>query len=72
LAFGLPWLYRLGTRLLPGLTRPLRRQGWISHLPPPANRWTRVRPFPAFQARFRQWWRKFGSKGSLDPRQDRR
>lgn len=58
LAFGLPWLYRLGTRLLPTLTRFLNRAGWIPSLPPPASRWTRVRPFPAFSARFRQWWER--------------
>jgi L-lactate dehydrogenase complex protein LldF len=58
LAFGLPWLYQVGVRLLPGLTGFLRRKEWIPILPPPANRWTRVRPFPAFAARFRQWWQK--------------
>ncbi len=56
LAFGVPWLYRLGTRLLPVLMAPLAKAGWIQRLPAPANRWTRVRPFPAFAGRFRQWW----------------
>lgn len=60
LAFGLPWLYRLGTRLLPGLTGWLAKDGWIARLPAPANRWTRVRPFPAFAARFRSWARRRG------------
>jgi len=63
LAFGVPWLYRLGTRLLPGLTAILRRGEWIPALPPPANRWTKVRPFPAFAARFRQWWGKRPLRG---------
>lgn len=57
LAFRLPWLYRLGTGLLPLLTRPFSRTGWIPDLPPPANRWTKVRPFPVFAARFREWWK---------------
>jgi L-lactate dehydrogenase complex protein LldF len=55
-ALATPWLYRLGTRLLPILQAPLRRDRWLPDLPPPANRWTRVRPFPAFRARFRRWW----------------
>jgi L-lactate dehydrogenase complex protein LldF len=55
-ALSTPWLYRLGTRLLPILQAPLRRDRWLPDLPPPANRWTRVRPFPAFRARFRRWW----------------
>jgi len=58
LAFQIPWLYQLGTRLLPFLTAPLNKRGWIPSLPPPFNRWTRVRPFPAFSARFRKWWSK--------------
>ncbi len=58
LAFGLPWLYRFGTRLLPFFTGWMARDGWIAHLPAPASRWTRVRPFPVFQGRFRQWWRR--------------
>jgi len=57
LAFGTPWLCRLGARLLPWLSAPAQRQGWLAALPPPANRWTKVRPFPAFAARFRQWWK---------------
>jgi len=56
LAFGTPWLYRFGAWLLPGLTAPFRKDGWFASLPAPADRWTRVRPFPAFAARFRQWW----------------
>jgi len=56
LALSRPWLYRLGTRLLPGFTRPLQRDGWFRALPYPISRWTSVRPLPAFTARFRQWW----------------
>ncbi len=58
LAFGLGWLYRLGTRLLPVFTAPWRKDGWLPALPPPANRWTKVRPMPVFAGRFRQWWAK--------------
>jgi L-lactate dehydrogenase complex protein LldF len=50
-------LYRLAGRLLPLLERPLVRDGWIARLPPPLNRWTRVRPMPAFRSGFRSWWR---------------
>jgi L-lactate dehydrogenase complex protein LldF len=56
-AIGTPWLYRLGTRLLPIVQAPFRRGGWLPALPPPLNRWTKARPLPAFRARFRQWWK---------------
>ncbi len=62
-ALGVPWLYRFGTRLLPIFTAPFRKDGWMSSLPAPANLWTKVRPFPAFQARFRQWWAKRKTRG---------
>lgn len=58
MAFGIPWLYKLGTRLLPLITAPLTKAGWIKQMPAPASRWTRVRPFPAFRGGFRQWWQK--------------
>jgi L-lactate dehydrogenase complex protein LldF len=58
LALSRAWLYKLGTRLLPGVMRPLRRDGWLPSLPYPFSRWTDVRPLPAFTAGFRQWWRK--------------
>jgi L-lactate dehydrogenase complex protein LldF len=58
LALATPWLYRLGTRLLPALQAPFRRGAWLPNLPAPVSRWTRVRPFPAFRANFRQWWRR--------------
>jgi L-lactate dehydrogenase complex protein LldF len=57
-AFGWGWLYRFGTVLLPGASRPLVRQGWMEKLPPPFNRWTQVRPFPAFNSNFRRWWKQ--------------
>ncbi len=54
---GLPWLYELGTQLLKVVQAPLRKDGWLPHLPPPLNRWTMSRPLPAFGADFRDWWR---------------
>src|SRR5512136_1398885 len=57
-AFGTPWLYQLGTLLLPLVQKPLQRGAWLPVLPPPLNRWTMVRPFPAFGADFRRWWNK--------------
>lgn len=58
LAFRVSWLYRLGTRLLPAVQKPWLSEDreWIPSLPAPFSRWTQVRPFPAFRARFRQWW----------------
>ncbi len=63
LALGTPWLYRLGSRLLKVLQAPFRRDGWLPKLPPPLSRWTMARPFPAFAADFRGWWRS-RSRGS--------
>lgn len=57
LALRSPWLYRLGSRVLPWLQAPLRRDRWLPKLPPPLNRWTMARPFPAFAAESRRWWR---------------
>lgn len=61
-ALGTPWLYRLGMWLLPILQAPFQQDGWLPTLPPPLNRWTQVRPFPAFRSRFRHWWRKRSRK----------
>lgn len=58
LALGLPWLYRLGARLAALAGRPLARDGWLGWLPPPLDRWTRVRPLPAFRSDFRGWWKR--------------
>jgi L-lactate dehydrogenase complex protein LldF len=65
LALGLPWLYRLGARLVAVAERPFARDGWLGWLPPPLDRWTRVRPMPAFRSDFRGWWtrRKSGRDG---------
>jgi L-lactate dehydrogenase complex protein LldF len=56
-ALGRPWLYRLGSRMLTWLQAPLRSGDWLPRLPPPLNRWTMVRPFPALAPGFRAWWR---------------
>lgn len=58
LAIGTPWLYQLGTMLLPLIQKPFQRGAWLPKLPPPLDRWTMVRPFPAFGADFRAWWNK--------------
>jgi L-lactate dehydrogenase complex protein LldF len=63
LSLATPWLYRLGVRLMPMISAPLARDGWIEHLPPPLNRWTQVRPFPSFKGGFRSWWAKHGKGG---------
>ena len=56
-AMSIPWLYNLGAQALKVLQAPLQRGRWLPNLPPPFNRWTMVRPFPAFGADFRGWWR---------------
>jgi L-lactate dehydrogenase complex protein LldF len=56
-ALARPWLYRFGSALLKWLQAPLTSGGWIQKLPPPLNRWTMARPFPAFASDFRAWWR---------------
>jgi L-lactate dehydrogenase complex protein LldF len=57
-ALDTPWLYEFGTQLLKVAQAPLRRGDWLPSLPPPVDRWTMTRPFPAFGADFRRWWRK--------------
>ena len=51
-------LYRLGAQVLRILQTPFRRDNWIPTLPPPLNRWTNVRPFPALRNDFRAWWKR--------------
>jgi L-lactate dehydrogenase complex protein LldF len=57
-ALATPWIYNLGARLLKIVQAPLRRGGWLPALPPPFDRWTMARPFPAFRADFRAWWKE--------------
>jgi hypothetical protein len=56
LAFGQNWIYRTGTRILPGVMGLFRRGDWIPSGPYPLSRWTKVRPMPPFTAGFRSWW----------------
>ena len=56
LALSTPWLYRTGSQMLSVLQMPLRKGRFLWQLPPPVDRWTMVRPFPAFQPQFRAWW----------------
>ena len=54
---GSPLLYRLGALIGRTLQAPFRRGDWLPSLPPPLNRWTSARPFPAFRGDFRSWWK---------------
>src|SRR5688572_4564503 len=58
------WVYRFGARILPMIAPFFRRNGWLSNMPYPLNRWTKVRPLPAFSAHFRQWWKVRSAKGN--------
>lgn len=62
------WLYRFGTRVLPTLQVPLKKNGWIPALPAPLNRWTKVRPLPAFRGGFRHWWHQHMNRLDRKPR----
>jgi L-lactate dehydrogenase complex protein LldF len=57
-ALGTTWLYRMGSQMLKRLQAPWVRDGWMAKLPAPLHRWTQSRPFPAFAADFRGWWRR--------------
>ena len=57
LALSTPMLYRAGAWFAKIAQTPFRREGWLNALPAPINRWTRVRPLPAFQSDFRAWWK---------------
>ena len=56
LALSQNWIYRLGARLLPIINPFFRKNNWLSGMPYPFNRWTKVRPLPPFGASFRKWW----------------
>jgi len=56
LALAQNWIYRLGARLLPVLNPFFRKNNWLSNMPYPLSRWTKVRPLPPFGAKFRKWW----------------
>ena len=63
-----PWLYRFGSQALKIAQMPLAKNGWMAKLPPPLNRWTMVRPMPAFSADFRSWWDRRVGKPRTSPR----
>ncbi|HTX52286.1 MAG TPA: LutB/LldF family L-lactate oxidation iron-sulfur protein [Candidatus Baltobacteraceae bacterium] len=56
-ALGATGLYTIGSRMLKIVQKPFVKDGWMANLPAPLHRWTSSRPFPAFAADFRQWWR---------------
>jgi L-lactate dehydrogenase complex protein LldF len=61
-------IYQFITYLLPSVNPFFHRDGWLSNLPYPINRWTQVRPLPAFGARFREWWNARSAKGTESTR----
>lgn len=72
--FASPWMYKSGSAILRTLGAALSKGDWIETLPPPASRWTMVRPFPAFRADFRGWWKNRPASGeelvdAMDPAQ---
>jgi L-lactate dehydrogenase complex protein LldF len=67
----MPRAYEAGTQIARVAQAPLRRDGWLPALPPPANRWTEVRPFMAFGADFRMWWRRRTPQGRARDRRRR-
>jgi L-lactate dehydrogenase complex protein LldF len=50
------WIYRFGARILPIINPFFRHDDWLSTMPYPLSRWTKVRPLPVFSAHFRHWW----------------
>ncbi len=55
-AMSIPWLYNLGAQMLKIFQMAFRRGDWLPNLPPPLNRWTMARPFPAFGAELHGAW----------------
>lgn len=62
LALAWNWIYRFGARIVPIINPFFLHNGWLSGMPYPLSRWTKVRPLPAFTARFRLWWKVRSSK----------
>lgn len=60
-----PALFRAGAEAATVAQAPLRDGDWLPSLPAPVDRWTSVRPLPAFQSGFRAWFR---SRGAPAPR----
>jgi L-lactate dehydrogenase complex protein LldF len=68
LALAQNWIYRLGARLLPLINPFFRKNNWLSGMPYPLSRWTKVRPLPVFGAGFRRWWKVRSSTETGSPR----
>jgi L-lactate dehydrogenase complex protein LldG len=58
LGLRIPRFYRVGAAMLRILQTPWKRGEFLPSLPPPLNRWTNKRAFPAFKGNFRKWWRQ--------------
>jgi L-lactate dehydrogenase complex protein LldF len=69
LALAQNWIYRLGARLLPIINPFFRKDNWLSGMPYPISRWTKVRPLPLFGATFRSWWKNMRSANGKDSTQ---
>lgn len=69
LALSQNWIYRLGTRILPIINPFFRKNNWLSNMPYPISRWTKVRPLPPFGAGFRNWWKNVRSAQQKDSSQ---
>jgi hypothetical protein len=50
------WIYRFGAQFLPIINPFFRKNKWLSNMPYPLSRWTKVRPLPPFVSKFRRWW----------------
>jgi Domain of unknown function (DUF3390) len=69
-ALSTPSLYQAGVQAARLAQAPLLRDGWVPSLPPPLNRWTAVRPFPALQGGFREWWGRREIRGTRRMRRE--
>lgn len=66
LALAQNWIYRLGARILPVINPFFRKDNWLSGLPYPLSRWTKIRPLPPFGSGFRSWWKNARSTKGKD------
>ena len=62
------WIYRFGARILPVINPFFRKNNWLSNMPYPLSRWTKVRPLPPFTAKFRRWWNVRSTKETVSTR----
>ncbi len=54
-AIRMPRIYRIGVAMIRRLQTPFRQGEYLTMLPPPLDRWTSARAFPAFRGGFREW-----------------